>query len=83
MQHLVRDLLCFSKDIRFNATEWHHLLHFGIHFYIPVFPVHPKCNMPSWSAVCIRYSVFSHSGLGIGLKAHYFLCQFVAVQVML
>ena len=60
MQHLVRDLLCRSKDIRFNAVEGHHLLYFGIKFYVPVFPVYPKFNMPNRPAVCVRYSVFSH-----------------------
>jgi len=60
VQHLVRDLLCLSKDIRFNAVEGHHLLFFSVHSYVPVFPVYPKFNMPDRPAVCIRYLVFSH-----------------------
>ena len=59
MQHLVRDLLCLVKDIRFNAVEWHHFLLFGTRFYVPVFSVYPKFNMPNRPTVCVRYSVFS------------------------
>ena len=60
MQHLVRDLLCRSKDFLFNALEGHYLLFFGIHFYVPVFHVYPKLNMPNRPTVCVRYSIFSH-----------------------
>jgi len=67
VQHLVRDLLCLSKDIRFNAVGWDHFLFFGIHFNVPVFSVYPKFNTPNRLTVCVRYSIFSHNGLVIGL----------------